>query len=359
MLVIDPLKYKIHNLLIQGESFPLNNARQGYGTKEDIEELLSIINDNVENREIKYFFVDFTPFDRIGHFKDVFIPGINKIKTSTPVIMIMSDTVYLEALQWKSDIFAVIVVFSEEGEIKEIINKEKFSKGIIQLIENQLLITKNNYVNIKEFRVEPRDRNLSSLLFKQGCLDIPCRSDDIDTIKYISGNYYRVMHNNMLVTCYINLKKIGSDIKLLTTIAYEIVLELSNFFISNADESDSFDYLITTNNTALMIASVVQAIIEKPVIAIDRLGPIPSSQLHSENLRKRLKGKKLIVIEEVTATGNEVDRAILFLHNLGAVLERIIAVYNLEVGSSMLAKKDDLISLCKPRKELRYVYRSQ
>ena len=62
-----------------------------------------------------------------------------------------------------------------------------------------------------------------------------------------------------------------------------------------------------------MIGSVIQSIIEKPLIAIDRMGPIPTTILQSKQLSVLLNNKKIILLEEVVATGNELDRTILFL----------------------------------------------
>ena len=66
-----------------------------------------------------------------------------------------------------------------------------------------------------------------------------------------------------------------------------------------------------------------------------------------------------MLLEEVVATGSEVDRAILYLNEIGANIVKIISIYNLEVGKPLLINPNHITSLCKPKEELRYVYRSK
>jgi orotate phosphoribosyltransferase len=251
-----------------------------------------------------------------------------------------------------------IAYYSIAGELISISEGSEIDKQFKNQIENDLQAdTKDS--KIEYLRNWYAEEKLTQLLFKQNCIDIPGPKDNENTVEYISGRYYRKMTNGMLVSCYLNIKEIGSSYNALTDIAFEIVEELENNFRRDKDYLNTFDVLVTPSNTALLIAATVQAIIEKPVICVDRLGPIPMLQLQTQKLKTVLHGKKVIVIEEITATGNEIDRTIMFLNHLGASIVKIIVVYNLEVGIAMLAKPGEIISLCHPKKELAYVYRSK
>jgi adenine/guanine phosphoribosyltransferase-like PRPP-binding protein len=341
MKVIDPLKYKILELMTKGQIEPLNYARLRYGTESDIRKLIDIYS-KIKTNIHRYIYIDLIPFERFGHISQLGNSLLNQISEET----------------FPSPI--LIAKFNEEGNFLKIEGGSKEDEKIKELVRNDLTIKKEkNLSNIMNFRSVVSDKILTELLFRPGCLDIPNKNDESSTRVYISGRYYRVMSNNMLVSCYLNLKEIGNDYNAIYSLAYEIVLFILEYFRRDIDLYSRIDALVTTNNTALIFASCVQAILGKPVIAIDKLGPIPSLNLHSRKLRNILENKNIILIEEVVATGGEVDRALFFLNNMNTSTIKIIAIYNLEIGIPRLVSPDQIISLCKPKEELQYVYRSK
>ena len=357
MIVIDPLKLKIQELLVAGSPFPYNQAIQRYGTMSDIE----LLTDEIETvkatlGERRHIYIDLTPFDRIGHLSEM-IKALVQFNDPRPVLLVMSEDIVLSIAAEYENIPLIIVVYGPTCEYNRIEGGTHDDRKLKLQVEKEILV--HNSKTLRGIRAWFREHKLTRLLFEPNCLDIPSPSDESTTITYISGTYYRRMPNKMLVSSYLNLKQIGRDFKGLTTLAYEVVLELVEFFNREINALDNFDVLVTPNNTALFLASSVQAILEKPVIAIDRLGPIPALQLQSERLRRSLQSKKVIVIEEVVATGNEVDRTVLFLNHIQAEIVRFITLYNLDVGMPMLIKSSDLTSLCRPKEELKYVYRSE
>jgi len=356
MTIIDPLKIKIEELLVQGQSFPLQQGLQRYGTESDIDNLVNCIR-KIEINTRRYVYVDLSPFERIGHI-DILIKKLHEIKLPRLVLIVMSERVLHEINIAYRNSPIKIAYYSIAGELISISEGSEIDKQFKNQIENDLQADTIDS-KIEYLRNWYAEEKLTQLLFKQNCIDIPGPKDNENTVEYISGRYYRKMTNGMLVSCYLNIKEIGSSYNALTDIAFEIVEELENNFRRDKDYLNTFDVLVTPSNTALLIAATVQAIIEKPVICVDRLGPIPILQLQTQKLKKVLHGKKVIVIEEITATGNEIDRTIMFLNHLGASIVKIIVVYNLEVGIAMLAKPGEIISLCHPKKELAYVYRSK
>lgn len=351
MFVIDPLKLKIRQLLADGQANPLNQARLRYGTEDDLNILLNEIKQFKPDSK-NYVFIDFTPFERIGH-PDRFIKELSSITHTRPIILTFTNSVF----SGKKDLPLINVQFNDDGQLAGIYGGSLEDKSLKETIKRDIPITEGNSA-LRLLREAVAERKLTDLLFGANCLDIPCRADKPETVKLISGRYYRKMTNGMLVSCYLNLKEIGRSPDTLLTLAYELIVSIMANFQRNVTPLDTFDYLVTPNNTALFLTSCVQAILEKPVLCIDRLGPIPALHIHSPRLYDVLHDRKVILIEEVIATGNEVDRTVFFLHSKKANISKIYSFYNLQVGKPMLADESLIVSLCRPKEELQYVYRS-
>jgi len=358
LILVDPLLIKIEQLLHDGQPYPLNQARQHYGTQRDIEELLQRLEVQVGVVSPQdHYYVDLTPFERVGRLPEL----VNTLRSKPgqrPVMLVMSRQIIENLRLALGGIPITVALFGETGELFRIEGGSKEDAGFQRKVAAELA-SFDRYPEYPAFRRRAADEHLTNLLYETDCLDVPLPSDPDETRRYIDPRYYRVMPNNMLVSSYVNLKKVGRDKRALIKLAYEVVLELIGYFRRDRDPLQGFDYLVSPNNTALFLAALVQAILEKPVIAIDRLGPIPSLQLQSAKLRGLLGEKKVTVIEHVVATGSEVDRTLMFLNNLRANVRSIVAVYDLEVGKPMLAKPGQLVSLCRPKSAIDYVYRSQ
>jgi hypothetical protein len=356
VLLIDPLRIKVEDLLKAGQSYPLNQGRQRYGLPGDIESLIKYIDEQIDEQE--YFIVDFTPFERIGRL-EIFVNRLSKTKIPT-VLLIMSENL-LEELNsgFENRIPIYVILFSSDGNRMQIKGGDDSDSSVKSYIERDF----NNAegpISLSQFREKINNETLFDLLYNPFCLDIPGDADDPRTIRRDKeGRLYRVMHNEMLVTHYLNLKNFGKDPTALTKMAYTVIQEIAQNFRRDKDPFSEFDVIVTPNNTALFLASVIQAIIERPVIPVDRLGPIPRLNLQTSKLRPRLVDKKVIVFVEVIGTGSEIDRTLYFLNNVGAEITKIIGLYNLEVGKSFLSNSSQLISLCKPKDRIGYIYRSQ
>ena len=88
-----------------------------------------------------------------------------------------------------------------------------------------------------------------------------------------------------------------------------------------------------------------------------------SARISGESVAESVKPSNgLITFADVDPTrGRSTCRGekIMFLNHMKADLIKIIAIYNLEVGKPLLLKEKHIESLCKPKEELKYVYRSQ
>jgi len=370
MKVIDPLKIKIHELLQRGVNNPIDLARMQFGSIPDIKNiLLAFLKTQTNTR--RHVYIDLTPFERVGHTKELLKGFFYKNSYKIPVLLICSDSLFNEVNQNLDKEHLIIVAkFNERGNFVDIVCKLKINSYIkqqIKQITKELSIKyKEDISNLLTFRNIYSNEILTELLYKSNSIEIPFGFESIlntreenKSIKYISGRFYRIMPNGMLVSCYLNLKHMGRKIEYITEIAYEIILSITDYFRRDIDVLNEFDCIVTPNNTSLFISSIIQAILGKPVIAIDKLGPIPRLSLHRDQLQKLLEYKKVIVIEEIVATASEVDRVLFFLNSIKTTVTKIIALYNLKIGKPMLLQEKQLISLCEPKEELNYVYRSR
>lgn len=340
--------------MVNGLPNPLDQSRLRYGTEDDVDHLIKQILHTVADTR-QYIYIDFTPFERIGH-PDDFLKKLSSINFPRPILLIMSDNLEAQLKNISHKITLPYIKFSDKCKFEKISGGLKKDKYIKKLVLHDFKY--NNFKSLADFRQQITENNLINLLYNPDCLIIPRLKQPHVQIEKIAGRYYIKMPNKMLVSCYLNLKEIGGNYNALTDLAYEIVLILMEYFRRDINPLENFDLLLTPNNTALFLASAIQIILEKPVICIDRLGPIPTLSLQRSHLLNELKDKNVVLLEEVMATGNEVDRVILFLSQLQSNIKKIISLYNLEVGMSLLTTPDQMISLSHPKRAIAYEYRS-
>jgi orotate phosphoribosyltransferase len=354
--IVDPLRLKIETLLREGEASPLNKARLRYGTQDDLKSLFKTCK-SVPAGDRGYFLVDFTPFERIGRPAET-LKSLALLRHPRPVVMVMGDALLAEFRAESGTLPLLVARFSEDGSFRGLEGADSTPRTIRQLVTQDLVTARQSSPpGLHRIREEFADTQLINLLYDQQCVVHPRESNKNCLLKY--GRPHMQMPNGMLVSCYFNLKGLGRHPSALVKIAYESLLVLSDNFRRDRDALADFDTIVVPNNTALFLASTLQQMLEKKrLVAIDRLGPIPASHLQTDPIVKELKGRNVVLIEEVVATGNEVDRCLLILGSAQAKVSRIIAFYNLQVGSPMLTKPNQLVSICRPKDELSYVYRS-
>lgn len=367
MLIIDPLKLKIQELLINGSFRPFQDANNGFITITDIEKIKAeFLNLKHETRDFRHFiYIDITPYQRFTNI-DEFIIEFNKFQEIRPVLLINT---FLEkiinSLYPDNNCPICFLVFDKNRNLilehYSTNENDTLNKVFIKIdFYTKKTPKKSRCISYKEFRTEIANELLTRLLYKNGCIEIPAEFSNKTTIATLAGQYYFSMVNGMLVSCYLNLKKFGDDNSSLVDIAYEVIMELFDYFAEKKENPlDSFDLFVTANNTALFLSSTIQAILHKPIIPIDKLGPIPSLKIRSKSLKETIRKKRIILLEEVIATGSEVDRTVMFLNNAEAEVVKILGIYNLDIGKPLLANKIILTSLCRPKEEINYVYRSK
>lgn len=376
MKIIDPLKFKIFEALQNEEIKPLFFARQKFGTESDI---LKLDNEfkkiSQEKSKRKYVYIDLTPFIRIGRIED--IVNILKIfKKIRPVILINKIMDIYEFEHFSKDTPIVLVTLDNYGNKIDVVESSEYPSVINQINEDfpnpeitrekriiEIIRSCNdNCTDLMLFRRIISEQRLTNLICQPGFLDIPNSYAPPHEIHYISGNFYMKTRSGMLVSCFLNIKRMG-DYRILLDLAYEVILNLYNYFLlrENSDKFDNelnIDLIAVPSNSALFIASIIQIITDICIIAIDKLGPIPDLHQDINFLYEQLNGKRVMVFQEVIATGSETDRTIMFLNDMNAYISKIIVLFNLDVGRVNMVNHNKLVSLCKPKEEIQYVYRS-
>jgi len=376
MQIYDPLKSRIIEAVSKGEINPLFSARSKFGTQNDLSNLENEFNSLIsEVSERRYIYIDLTPFMRIGRTKEI----INVLKEFTEIRPVILINHRIEDIEFKLHIKEtpiVLVIFDQYGNILSIEESPKFP-NLKQLIEKdfpdpeekkqkriiEIIKSCNGFCSeLALFRRLVTEQRLTNLICQPGFLDIPNSSYSPHEIQYLSGGFYKKTENGMLVSCFLNIKRIG-HYKILLDLAYEVILILYNCFVFSKDSDEEsneldIDLIIVPSNSALFIASIIQIITDIKIIAIDKLGPIPDLHQDTNYLYTQLNGKSAVVFQEVIATGSETDRTIMFLNQMNVYISKIIALYNLDVGKVNMAKQNRIVSLCKPKEEIKYVYRS-
>ncbi len=373
MIIIDPFKDRILRSIRMGKANPIQKALGGYATDEDIifleRSISSLIREEKKRDGRPYFFIDLTaPFRSYAKFELLF-RILNKYKNPRPVLMLKNENIVqhlVNDLQFNDSQF-FIASFNRFGVFNDLFGGKKADNYLYQSIYDDLygFDDNNQAITLKHIRQNVIQSNLFNSILKAKCIEYP-RSYTYQKFREkpisIMGRNYKVLPNGMLVSCYLNLKHLGESIDLLIDIVYEIYLNIENYFIESPDgKNGDFKYIITTNNTALMIASLLQVIFEnKTIIPIDKLGPIPSLRLHSAVLKSKLDNSNVILFEEVVGTGSEVDRAIMFLNHMNAKIIKIISLFDLKVGRPLLINDTFAYeALCTPKEELHYEFRSK
>ncbi len=356
MRVIDPLKTQMHRLLQAGVAGPLQTALQRYGSKADYEDLAKQIRTGHKTTK-EAVLVDLSPFRRLGSEKALGEVLDSVAKEFPLTIQCVEDGVLETIRQTSLPQFAQIAVYDSAGKFQR--SEGKTPDSVPLEATHKLLQAQGS---LAETRKSIAHQKLLELLAPGGVIyPYPgCGAPESDLV-YLQGRWFLRMTNRMLVSCYLHLKAALQRPEALSTITYEVIYSLYQQFRRTPPVTRPCDVLVVPNNTALLVGAAVQAMTEIPVCIVDKLGPIPSRHLAHSQTSVPLKDKRVCLLVEVSATGSEVDRAVLFLSSQRAPVDKaiVIACYGLEVGRSMLTKLVQHTTLCRPKEDLGYVYRSE
>lgn len=362
-MIVDALRIKIEFEMKRGVGNPLNISRNQY-SRPDFAPLTS----EIEKAKVQtsIFLIDLTPFVRIGAF-DELLERLSNISDVSIGLLVCQDFANDERPSIENSTLPVFE-FDFSGKFREVHEKQGLADTSIKDYFQRVSREEASKTTLRGIRKTVAQQNLENLLGKDGAVHYPEKPLPFVPVTVpIKGQSFQILPNGMLVSRYINFKQMGRDIPWLIRLAYEPVLEFMDYFLSERiSDSDnkvpvngSVEFIVVPNQTALFVASMVQKITRKQVVVIDKLGPIPRLHAQEERLKNKLAGKDVAIFVEVTGTGSEIDRTIMFLNFLGARVKKIIALYDMEIGRPYLADGMEYVSLCKPKGLLEYVFTSR
>ncbi len=350
MRVIDPLRIKLPTLLKARHSQPIAAARASYGSPDDYVSLGRAI--SAQTPLLAPAMVDFTPMERLGRVEAVraFLGALERPCT----FLVLGDEVLTEIKDAGLTETTQCAVFDSNGASLRFEPVATQHMGL-STVRNELLLKMNT---LQRIRASAATMRLIGALGSDGVVYPYDPDHQAHQVEWYDGVPYLRMTNDMLVSCFIHLKRALRNADRLLDVAYEVALALNDYFVEAVPQNERPELLVVPNNTALFLASMVQLLTGIPVSVIDKLGPIPSRRLSVINTSVPVGARNVAVLVEVTATGGEVDRTIQYLSGAGASIVRLVSCYDLDVGTPMLRDKVPFVSLCKPKQALGYVYRS-
>lgn len=354
MRVLDPLRDSISARLREGHPAPLKEARSNFGSPNDYDALLATLRQEPRDSAVV---IDLCPFQRLGSrytLKEAF----ESIPPDYAVVVSVHEGAALQALDAAGVLMHVpAVVYDRTGTLQRVLIRSGSAdtrvSAVLGELEDARTLLHARRMATQRYMIE----HLQPRMIEQPYPGSPLFNRD-DLVER-GGRWHIRMPNRMLVTCYVNLKRAFREPDILLQVAYEVLYRIYGGFSVPAGASLPIDVLVTPNNTALLAASLVQAITGIPVAMIDRLGPIPSATFSASQLSMPLQGRRVALLVDLMGTGSEVDRSLVYMSLSGASVEHLIAVVHMGVARSLMARDiQHRHYLCTPKSELGYLYRS-
>lgn len=303
-ICIDPLALGIRRVLLDS-TYPLS-TRASFGSKEDIEEIATIVRDLVKQQK--------TPLVWLSPILDPDrVRRLSKISEATALACVVEESRLERPIKsaWQALERLPIFLYNSSGALRA-------GNAQAQKSEWNHLVSQN----IHSIRQEWRDYILKPLLEKARK-----RQPSGEPIKLPSGR---------LVREWIDMKPVLQDPENAFSIAYELGFMLSNGY---QDELKGLNAFACSNNTGLILASFLSLIFSKELIMIDRAGPLPRL---SAKTFPEIVGLNICLVEETIATGREVDLASLFIQMKGATLTDIITVFKIGSTQPVVAQRQEV-----------------
>lgn len=168
-----------------------------------------------------------------------------------------------------------------------------------------------------------------------------------------AGRRYIRLSDDTSANVWLDVKSVLRDPNAAFMLAYHAGYELTSGYSKPLPE----DGFLVGNNTSFVLACLLQEICcDKEVIVLDRLGPFPHlTPLRLIGYERQLKGKTFCIIEDVISTCREIDLITMTAFFLGGSVTRALALFDFEIGSSLLLGAPNVRSIVRPRELLRYV----
>ncbi len=282
-----------------------------------------------QNKEKKVL-VDLSPLPSLGAQKR--FSSLLELNKRIPFIVVVRSSMALEQLQLLNNI-SVIVTEDETGKI--------IKSNFYGIDGDEIRSIFQNSTNSNSI-VEIRKDYFSHMLMNHS-------KDYIRLPPH--GSRYIKLHDDTWANKWLDVKEILKDSNLALLIAYHMGYSLTDGYNKELDE----DMFVVGNNTAYILGLFLNRIFEdKRLVIIDRLGPFPNFSTFNANVLRLLNRRQVCIVEDVNATGREIDLMTLLVLSNNAEVKRSICVFDLECAVSRFLKRSNIISLCKPSRFLNY-----
>ncbi len=319
IFIAEPLRYKLaNNIMLQCKD--VLNKSKIYGTIKDYRDLKLIFDLKYNPDKFSFSFIDFTSFDviRLDKRREAMI---SLSKEYEFLAIARDNSVGQELVQLG---YFPVAICRNDGIIKQAYQNRMdditFSKY------NKMLNKYNNYDDIHNFWVDSILRNKIR-----------------DNLIY-AKNYRFNNTVNANMNLFIDIKNIIREYWMSFYIAYQIGHKLSNGYTNSLEEKG----FIACNNTAYVIASMLQLIFDsKSLIYLDKLIAKRKTNIAKLNIAKReIQKNNLIIIEDIVATGREVDMLYILTRLLDGYINRAASVIKYSFAKTrLLDVEKDLTSL--------------
>ena len=138
----------------------------------------------------------------------------------------------------------------------------------------------------------------------------------------------------------------------------EIYKEIIDFFINNFKETD-FDYIAAIESRGFFLAGAVAYAMNKGLILIRKPGKLPAKtisaeyeleygtdklEIHADAIEK---GKKVIIMDDLLATGGTLGAAIELVEKLGGIVQKAAFLIELKAlkGREKISKNIEVVSM--------------
>lgn len=331
--VIDPFMKILENLAKAGEESILEKARNAFTENDEVLNLVrKLKKDTTVQQETV---IDLSSFVFFGSNSMKNLVTISKTQTLTIVIDENIYDIYSESDYW--DYFDRIIVNSEKIIVKLIPSSNSKS----ELMRGEIVHT--SFIEIRKLQI-------GESLIKHA-KDAAKKPD--------SQNSRFSLPDGTSANLWIDVKSILSDPSVAFEFAYYCAYFLTNGFrydYAKNKEERSYDSLVVGNNTAFLLGCFVQRILPKlELFMIDRLGPFPRvSTIGVFQKYEKMRGKNILILEDVVSTGREIDLITLFGYLHDANVNNALCIFNLQVMNSVFFDPKNIVSLSYPAKDLEY-----
>lgn len=328
--LVEPLLDKLTEMIASGQSNPLKHGRSLYGDPSDIERLNHLI---VAAQPLDGVpMVDLFPMQSVG--TDSRLRSLSETFRRRPFVLVIQENIpsgpSLEQLMGELP----SILLDSNGMVKS--QSRPLRDANTQLQEcAQLLPEGSEFIRVRE-----------------GIVGMQLTEAAASSLRTPPKGRRYVLVDETAVDAWFDIKRLLQDTTFGLELAYHMGYALTSGYARPLEEEG----FLVGNNTAYVIACFLQDIFDqKELYVIDRIGAFPDlSHLRLSGYAEQLRGKRFVLVEDVTSTGREIDLLTLSALFLGATATRVVAAFDMEIAASLLQGASSVVCLARPAMRIAY-----